>query len=274
MSFRPDIRIPAIQIELLQKVSKVNPRIVLVLLHGGMVGLDDVLEHVEAIVSTGYPGRYAGTALPEALFGINESGWGKSPITWYRNDIVEELNMLDFDMTRPPGRTYRYYTGEPHFRFGFGLNPLTIFELKKVAVIPRNCLGQNVEQKVDSNYAGFCSDLTLSMTVTNKGNRAADEVVMAYFVPLDISESEPASKLREQLFDFERIHLHSGESREVSFLVQANKTLQLADSFGKPVTFPGRYRLRVSNGIELVERTVTMGNDGYLIVTGQTHQAQ
>ena len=242
-----------------------------------MVGLDDVIEHVEVIVSTGYPGHYAGTALPEALFGINERGWGKSPITWYRNNIVEELNMLDFDMGRAPGRTYRYYTGEPHFRFGYGLNPLTTFELENVAVIPRNCLDQNiVKRKIDSNHVGSCSDLIVSVNVTNKGTRAADEVVTAYFVPLDIiKESEPASKLREQLFDFERIHLHSGESIEVSFLVQANKTLELADSFGKPITFPGRYKLRVSNGIEVVERTVTMGNDGFFRVTNQIlYQAQ
>ena len=85
---------------------------------------------------------------------------------------------------------------------------------------------------------------------------------MAYFVPLDIPQSEPASKLREQLFGFKRIHLRSRQSREVSFVVQANKTLTLVTSFGKPVTFPGGYLLRISNGMESLETTVTVGEDG------------
>jgi hypothetical protein len=265
---RPDIRLPEVQTQLLQRIAKVNPKIVLVLLHGGMVGLDDVLEHVEAIVSAGYPGRYASTVLPEALLGVRDRGWGKSPVTWYKNSFVDEFNVLDYDMGRPPGRTYRYYRGEPNFRFGVGLNPLTTFGLKEMAIIPWNCPDQNLEG--DSPGILFCSKLHLSGTVSNTGHRAADEVVMAYFVPLDIPQSEPASKLREQLFGFERIHLQPGQSREVSFVVQANKTLKLATSLGKPVTFPGRYLLRISNGMEFSELTLTVGEDGLFRMDSQT----
>jgi len=65
-----------------------------------MVGPDDVLKHVETIVSAGYSGRYASTVLPEALLGVRDRGWGKSPVTWYKNLFVDEFNMLDYDMGR------------------------------------------------------------------------------------------------------------------------------------------------------------------------------
>jgi hypothetical protein len=96
---------------------------------------------------------------------------------------------------------------------------------------------------------------------------------MAYFIPLDIPGTEPASKLREQLFGFERIHLQSGESRKVSFSVQVNNTLVLATSLGKPVTFPGRYTLRIGNGVEFLDRNLTVGDDGLFHVGSQTDGA-
>jgi beta-glucosidase len=272
---RPDIRLPKVQTQLIQRIAKVNSKIVLVLLHGGIVGLDDVLEHVESIVSTGYPGRYASTILPEALLGGRDRGWGKTPVTWYKNSFSDEFNMLDYDMGRFPGRTYRYHTGQSNFRFGFGLNPLTTFGLRELKVLPRNCFYRNVklQNPEGKSQSRKCSDLRLFVSVSNTGHRAADEVVMAYFIPLDIPGTEPASKLREQLFGFERIHLQSGESRKVSFSVQVNNTLVLATSLGKPVTFPGRYTLRIGNGVEFLDRNLTVGDDGLFHVGSQTDGA-
>jgi len=255
---RPNIRLPDIQVDLIQKLSKINPRIVLILMHGGMVGLDDVLDHVEAIVSIGYPGPYAGEVLPRALFGLEQRAWGKLTMTWYRNSITEDLNMLDFEMTRSPGRTYRYYRGNPHFRFGSGLNPLTTFTLQDVALEATNCFE-------GSGSEGSCGRAVLSVLVTNTGRKEADEVTIAYFAPLDIPEAEPAWQLREQVFGFERIHLNSGESTKVSFSIQGNETFQLADASGNLVTFPGRYQLVVSNGLDWVEQTIEIHGHNNII---------
>ena len=281
---RPDIRLPDIQARLLRELASVNPRIVLVLLHGGMVGLDDVLDHVPAVVSAGYPGRYASTVLPEALLGIRDRGcWGKTTVTWYRNSFGDDFNMLDFDMSRPPGRTYRYHTGEPNFRFGHGLNPLTTFALSGLAVRPGgNCTTTTDEDAPPPGEGGgaggrpaagttvaavvvtrSCPEVVLSVTVENTGPRAADEVVLAYFRPLDIPRTEPAAKLREQLFGFERIHLRPLSPRAVvTFAVRADRSLELATGSGTPKTFPGRYALVVSNGSDRLETTVVVGGDG------------
>ena len=43
-------------------------------------------------------------------------------------DYVDAIDFLSMDMTAPPGRSYRYYSGEPLWPFGFGLS-YTTFEL-------------------------------------------------------------------------------------------------------------------------------------------------
>lgn len=254
---RPDIHLPPIQVDLIHKLSKACSNIVLVLLHGGMVGLDDVLDKVSSVVSIGYPGPFAGMVLPRALYGLELHGWGKTTVTWYHNTIMEELNMMDFDMAKEPGRTYRYYKFQPIFPFGYGLNPLTTFALG------------NLSLTANTYHSGYpslvfpCRELELSVVLSNTGGRSADEVVLAYFVPLEIPSAQPASMLRKQLFGFERIHLQSGKSVIVKFLVTAT-TLQLANDAGDVMTFPGLYSLQLSNGEDWASTTIEVGSDGSL----------
>merc|ERR1712130_417115 len=116
------------------------------------------------------------------------------------------LDMLDFDMTRPPGRTYRYFQHEPLFPFGHGLNPLTRFSLQSEFVAQGN--------EDDSTF--------ISVVVTNLGTRRGDEVIMLYFQPEKntFSEDEPASLLNKQLFGFQRVSdVEPGQSIELSFVV-------------------------------------------------------
>jgi hypothetical protein len=253
---RSDISLPTIQVRLLRELSRRNHRIVLVLLHGGMIGLDDVIDHVDAIVSLGYPGPYAGEVLAEVLYGRRKRAWGKTPITWYSKSIIQELNMLDFNMGKKPGRTYRYFEGMPLFGFGFGLNPLTTFELGSVEMRSHCVPGHKMK-----NRSHPCNTIDFTVSVTNTGGSEGDEVILAYFVPLDIPRSEPASKLREQLFWFERIQLLPGSSNSLTFHINS-KTLQLADDSGTPMTFPGRYNIQVTNGLDLTQQTVAVDDDG------------
>jgi Glycosyl hydrolase family 3 C-terminal domain len=272
---RPDVRLPTIQVKLIRQIARINPNIVLVLLHGGMVGLDDVLDHVKTIVSVGYPGPYAGTVVPRMLYGLEEHGWGKTSVTWYKNSITDELNMLDFDMRRSPGRTYRYYTGVPHFKFGFGLNPLTDFELSgmDIDVIGEgfivNPLRAAQYRNSTDNTGGSskhidcssCHDIiNISLTLSNVGQRDGDEVLMIYIIPMGIPKSEPASKLKQQLIDFERYHISAETASDIQFTLDTDTVFELADYTGRPKTFRGMYEIKVSNGMDYVSKTVFVQN--------------
>jgi hypothetical protein len=244
---RPDIQLPQIQVDLIRKLSEVNSNIILVLLHGGMVGLNKVLDFVSSIVSIGYPGPFGGVVVPNVLYGLESKAWGKSTITWYDDSIVDELNMMNFDMGKAPGRTYRYYSGSPHFSFGHGINPLMTSKLGKVLM--------------SAKHECPCKEIEVAVSVTNNGSRDGDEIILAYFEPLEIPHSQPASKLRKQLFEFDRIHLLAGTSLDVKFLLTA-KSLQLANDTGESKTFPGLYKLTLSNSHDEKTQLVSVDQKG------------
>ena len=255
---RPDIRLPQIQADLIEALSEVNSNIILVLLHGGIVGLDRILDKVSSVVSVGYPGPFGGEVIPKVLYGLESRAWGKSTITWYKDSIVDKFNMMDFDMGRTPGRTYRYYIGEPHFKFGHGLNPLMTSDLGHISTLSTNKCP--------------CREVEVSVSVSNYGTRDGDEVMLAYFEPQEIPHSQPASKIRRQLFEFDRIHLPVGSSINVTFVVTA-KSLELADDAGRAVTFPGLYNLILSNGQDEKTQLVMVDQNGNIRLVEESFQS-
>ena len=48
------------------------------------------------------------------------NSWGRMPVTLYAENFVEQVDMYNFNMSKAPGRTHRYFTGEPLFKFGAG----------------------------------------------------------------------------------------------------------------------------------------------------------
>ena len=104
--------------------------IVLVTISGGMVDLSKAKanDKVGAILIAGYPGEMGGLAIAMTLFGDHSPG-GKLTQTWYDADFINGCSMFDMNM-RPDkqgckGRTYRFFTGTPVFKFGTGLSYAT-----------------------------------------------------------------------------------------------------------------------------------------------------
>ena len=67
-----------------------------------------------------YSGGQGGRAIAQTLAGINNPS-GHLPVTFYRS--VADLPAFD-DYTMA-GRTYRYFTHQPDFPFGYGLSYTT-----------------------------------------------------------------------------------------------------------------------------------------------------
>lgn len=75
------------------------------------------------------------------------------------------------DCTVKPGRTYRYYTGEPLYPFGFGLS-YTDFDIQEVNW-PKN----------PSLMTDGSNTLNFTLSIENIGDYDGDEVIMAYYKP-------------------------------------------------------------------------------------------
>ena len=235
---RHNVTLPGAQQELFDQVYAANENVVVVLFNGGAIAVDKIKASNAALVEGWYPGFFGATSLARTLFG-KSNRWGKLPITIYSEADASGFDMLDFSMSKAPGRTYRYFTGEPLFSFGFGLS-YTTFKI------------------VHENAALFPATLTLggasqtvSINVTNVGKVKGDEVIMAHFRPEagTVPEGEPAQHIQHQLFDFKRVSLAPGMSTVVTFTIDI-QTLQLFDRDGNGVLYAGDFSLIFTNGVE------------------------
>jgi len=222
--------------------------ITVVLLNGGAVAMSAVKQQADAIVEAWYPGFFGARAIARALFG-QSNRWGKLPVTIYDEGFVEQFDMLDFSMTKAPGRTYRYFTGTPLWEFGFGLS-YTSFSITALT-----------RQLVVSQHGSEKS--TLKINVHNIGSVAGDEVVMAFFtaLPGTLSAGSRAALLRKQLFDFKRVSLAAGQSVDVEFLFDA-KSFTVADDEGNLVSYAGEYMISISNGLADLQVNVRVDGHG------------
>lgn len=189
---RTHLKLPKTQRDLMRELKKLEKPTILILLNGSAVAVNWANDNLDAIISAGYPGQEGGNAVADVLFGDYNPA-GRLPVTYYKS--VEQLPPFDdYDMK---GRTYKYFSGEPLYPFGYGLS-YTTFQYIGLKVPSKVKMGKNVPVKV---------------TVTNTGKVAGDEVVQLYIKDEEASTPRPIV----QLEGFQRIHLNPGESKEVEF---------------------------------------------------------
>ena len=181
---RTDIQLPEVQRHLLQTLHEAGKKVVLVNFSGSAVGLVPETESCDAILQAWYPGEEGGNALADILFGDVVPS-GKLPVTFYR-DTTQLPDYESYDMQ---GRTYRYFTGEPLYAFGYGLS------------YTRFAYGQ---ARVEGHR--------LIVPVTNTGKRDGVEVVQLYVRCPDDAEG-PLKSLR----GFQRLAIPAGATAEAVF---------------------------------------------------------
>jgi len=211
---RTDIVLPAAQVRLMQAVHALGKPTVLALTGGSAIAIPWAAEHLPAILQVWYPGQAGGQALADILFGdVNPSG--KLPVTVYRS--IEDLP--DFEDYAMAGRTYRYFQGEPLYSFGHGLS-YTTFRYGDLRITP------------DEIHAG--ESVTVTIEVTNAGDRAGEEVVQLYLHQDGGTSQVPVTELK----GFQRITLQVGQSETISFVLN-DKHLARYDGSPELAVCPG-----------------------------------
>ena len=122
---RTSIELPECQRNFLKALHDAGKKVIFVNFSGSALALLPETETCEAILQAWYPGQEGGTAIADVLYGdFNPSG--KLPVTFYESD-AQLPDFEDYDMA---GHTYRFFTGEPLFAFGYGLSYTDIQVLK------------------------------------------------------------------------------------------------------------------------------------------------
>ena len=204
---RKDMKLPASQDKLIQKIVQANPKTVVVLYGGGAVEMDAWLSQVPALLYAWYPGIEGGNALARVLFGdVNPSG--KLPCTFAKQLADSPAHALN----AYPGKKgkvvytegllvgYRWFDTkniEPLFPFGYGLS-YTQFKYSNL----------NLVQSDDPK----ASLLTVEFELSNAGDRAGAEVAEIYVQPINPGVFRPLKELK----GFKKVFLQPGEKQKVS----------------------------------------------------------
>src|SRR5262249_44609461 len=114
---RTSLDLPKVQEELIKKIQALGKPVVLVLMSGSAVSINWEQKNIPAIIEAWYPGQAAGQAIADVLFGDYNPA-GRLPVTFYKS----ASDLPAFDDYNMKGRTYRYFTGEVLYPFGYGLS--------------------------------------------------------------------------------------------------------------------------------------------------------
>jgi beta-glucosidase len=210
---RIDIGLPAAQQKLMEEIVALGKPVVLVLLNGSALAVNWARDHVPAIVEAWYPGEAGGDAIADVLFGDYNPA-GRLPVTFYRS--ADQLPA--FTDYRMAGRTYRYFTGEPLYPFGYGLS-YTNFAYRNLRLPSETRAGDTV---------------AVSVEVQNTGQTAGEEVVELYVKHVGAAVPAPLISLE----GFARVSLQPGETRVVKFAL-APRQLSTVQADGARLAEPG-----------------------------------
>ena len=195
---REQINLDSTQEALIKKVYQANPKTIVVLISNFPYAINWANENIPAILHITHNSQELGSALADVIFGdVNPAG--RLVQTWPKS--LEQLPpMMDYNIRN--GRTYMYFKGEPLYPFGYGLS-YTNFKYANL---------KTSNPKLNSKGM-----LTVSVDITNAGEKEGDEVVQLYAKHLQSKVEHPNQELK----GFQRITLKPHETKTVNIPLKA-----------------------------------------------------
>ena len=239
-SSRSDLDILDAQKDLLTALKATGKPIVLLNFAGRATVMDWEVENIPTILNVWFGGSEAADAICDVVFG-DVAPSGKLTVTMPRNVGQVPIYYNHLNTGRPNPKWFTKFTtnyldvpNDPLFPFGYGLS-YTTFEYSPITL--------------SSNSMTAGTTIKASVTVTNTGSCEGAEVVQLYIRDMVGSIARPVQELK----GFERISLKPGESRTVTFNIDAellkfyNKDLQW-------VCEPGDFEVMIGSNSRDVQR--------------------
>lgn len=224
-----DLYISDLQIELAKKIAATGKPVILVLNEGRPRIISKFEKSMAAVVQTYLPGNYGADALADILSGdVNPSG--KLPYTYpqFPNALFTYYHKPSEARETVEG-VYNYDSDyNPQYVFGQGLS-YTTFKYSNL--------------KISNNTLKAGENLTVSVEVSNTGNRSGKESVLLFTSDLVASVITPDVK---RLRGFEKIDLKAGESKTVTFNLTP-EDIAVVNVEGKKVTEAGEFKIQIGD---------------------------
>ena len=215
---KADIELPEVQQRLIRAMKATGKPVVVVNCSGSAIAFGSIKDQYNALLQAWYPGQGGSQALAEVIFGDYNPG-GKLPVTFYES-TADLPDFLDYSMEN---RTYRYFRGTPQYAFGYGLS-YTTFEVGKGKISKKS-------MKADGS-------VTVTVPVTNTGDREGTETIQVYVKALDYDEASI-----KDLKGFSKVSLKPGETKKVEIVLNGESFQYYDPSIDELSTKTGRYQI-------------------------------
>ena len=248
---RAEIDLPGNQEQLIDAIAATGTPVVLVIMAGRPLTLQNVADKVSALLYAWHPGTMGGPAIADLLFGI-ESPSGKLPVTFPRlvgqipiyysrkntgrpasHDSITHIDDIDGKAAQTSLGMSAFHLDAgftPLFPFGYGLS-YARFEYRDIETSATHiALGDNID---------------ITATLHNTGDCTAEEIVQLYVRDLVGDVTRPVKELK----GFRRIRLKPGESKRVSFNLHTDE-LAFYNRKMSLVTEPGLFHAWIGGSSE------------------------
>jgi beta-glucosidase len=217
-----DLTLSEPQLRLAERIEATGKPVVLVLIEGRPRVINRIVDGAKGILLAYNPSNEGGTAIADVLFGDYNPG-GKLPYSYPRTP--NGLIAYDHKLFETENTSYGNTAFSPQFEFGTGLS-YTTFAYSNLQVSPKT--------------SPINGDVKVSVTVTNKGQRAGKETIIVYVRDLVATLSPAGKRVRR----FAKISLEPGQSRTLTFTLRPDD-LSFIGTNNKPVVEAGEFEVMV-----------------------------
>jgi len=219
-----DLTLGEAQLRLAEAIEATGKPVVLVLVEGRPRVINRIADRAQAILMAYNPSNEGGTAVADVLFGdYNPSG--KLPFTYPRT--ANGFITYDHKLFETEETSFGNMAFKPQFEFGHGLSYTTFtYSNLKLAQKAMTVNGQ----------------MSVSVTLTNSGQRAGKETVILYVRDVVATVAPPGKRVKR----FAKIYLEPGQSRTLTFTLLRDD-LSFIGADLKPTVEPGDFEVFVAN---------------------------
>ena len=223
-----DLYLSEMQTEFAQKLAATGKPVVLILNEGRPRIISKFETTIPAILMSYLPGNFGGDALADVIYGdVNPSGklpfnYPKFPnsLTNYNHKPSESRSVVE--------GVYNYDADyNPQYEFGFGLS-YTTFKYSNL--------------KLSASQISENDELTVTVDVTNTGNREGKEVVDLYLTDVYASITPDVKRLK----GFQKISLKPNETKTVTFKLGKSE-LCFVNYANQTVVEPGDFEIKIAD---------------------------
>ena len=235
-----NIQIPAIQMELVRRVSQVNDKVIVVLFSGRPLDIREISEKAQAVLQVWMPGTEGARAIVDVLTG-EYNPTGKLPMSFPYCVGQVPVHYNEYSTGRPhvPGKDkdrfrskYLDIPNAPLYPFGFGLS------YTRFAVSPIELSHETMNKN---------ETIQAVVKVKNVGEVKGTETVQLYIHDVAASVVRPVKELK----NFCKVTLKPGEEQTVTFMI-TEKDLQFLTENDRWESEPGEFEVFVGTDSSVV----------------------